>query len=172
MLQRILHLPPRVLRPATGYLRQRAALLVLQVCNTANNGVLQGYRRVGISAALVTVQEAMEIAGSVAVLCYHVGGWSGLGGLAIVQLVSAGLVAVVGLLCVAWLRPVGMELGGQEARGGAEGGQEVAEVTVPLLDAECIEGPPGEASSQAAGHWWDFVVDGGNMLIRSMCLQV
>lgn len=173
VLDAILRLPPTVLRPATRYLRLRAVLLVLQLVNTANNGVLQGYRRVGVSAGLVTVQEAIEIAGSVAVLRYQMRGWSGLQGLGCVQLLSAGVVAVVGLVCVAVMRPVGMP--GHVAGQGRppSSGPACADAAAPLLDGEDSTGEgAGVVQGVGTDHWWDFVVDGGNMLIRSMCLQV
>ncbi len=200
----MLHLDPHVFHLASSYLLLRAVLLPLQLGNTAVNGILQGYRRVGTSAALVTLQEAGEIAGSVAVLRFDVGPVHGLQGLGVVQLSTAAVVLVAGLCCVVGLPPVDMPEGvvGWCGKGVGGGGVDDA----PLLRdrvQECVcvgsgqegcgggsGGSGGSAGSDACGnhdnvddnvdvchneqqsHWWDFIVDGGNMLIRSLCLQV
>lgn len=216
VLLRWLHLDPHVLHPAASYLVLRALLLPLQLGNTAVNGILQGYRRVGVSAALVTIQEASEIAGSVAVLRFGVGPARGLLGLGVVQLCTAGTVLVGGLCCVVGLPPGGMPatcgvvswghhgkgrgeegvdttplLDGSGGGGGVE--ESVCRISDTAHDAYCAaddanaitnntvtnntttnntttNNPTANMNQQS--HWWDFIVDGGNMLIRSLCLQV
>ncbi|KAK9836028.1 hypothetical protein WJX81_007032 [Elliptochloris bilobata] len=176
-----LHLEPEVRYEARVYWWLRAGLAPLVLLNMAFSGILQGYARVGASAALNTAQSLAEICTSVVVLAVlpppAAGRLAALGGASIV---TAALAAAAGCACVTAFSPAA-----------PAAHKDAGDLTSPLIadqpgeghmraghagsTAEAAEGgaPGGNlAAAMEPGHLLDFVRDGASMLVRSAVLQV
>ncbi|EIE23957.1 hypothetical protein COCSUDRAFT_62487 [Coccomyxa subellipsoidea C-169] len=173
----------RVQQEAAAYWWLRAGLAPIALLNMAINGILQGYNRVAVNAALNTSQSVLEIAGSWAVLAAMPAPPIGrLAALGAVSIACASLSAIEGGICIATLAPQppqsALEERLMESSAACLDGDSEAE-RVPLVQ-EFAEGAGalGDAEVQIAQdaalsslHFWDFVRDGLNMLIRSATLQ-
>ncbi|CAL5227558.1 g10550 [Coccomyxa viridis] len=170
-------LTTEVREEASAYWWLRAALAPLTLLNMALSGILQGYKKVGISAALNTGQSILEICGSIIVLVLvKDSALKRLTSLGLVSLAAAALSAIVGGTAVLMTSP--KELGKPEGLRSPllDTG---AQPTAGLMEAEHAGLAQSAAAHEAQAdadpsdkdHMWDFIKDGLNMLIRSATLQ-
>ncbi|BDA46390.1 probable protein DETOXIFICATION 45, chloroplastic at C-terminar half [Coccomyxa sp. Obi] len=176
-----LNLSPEVQQEAAAYWWLRAGLAPIALLNMSLSGILQGYNRVAVNAALNTGQSLLEIAGSWVVLAAMPAAPQGrLAAVGAVSVACASLAAIIGGICAATLAPKPpqsaldeslLEASSVQVEGPTQAErvplvQEISEGAGDLVDEE-----GQNAAALHLSHFWDFVTAGFNMLVRSATLQ-